>query len=99
MLYNILNSTCLSGSLATKRDSSEVFETLVVAAAMDWARCSQDVVGFLLLFPLRLGRDLPPISGTYRKEATERGASTIPIPIKNIATGETLQGILISIIY
>ena len=61
MLYNILKSTCLSGSLATNRASSDVFETLVVAAAMDWARCSQVVV-FLLLFPLRLGRDLPPIS-------------------------------------
>ena len=74
MLYNILNSTCLSGSLVTNRDSSDVFETLVVAAAMDWARCSQVVV-FLLLFPLRLGRDLPPISEhTFRNEDVERGA-------------------------
>ena len=74
MLYNILNSTCLSGSLVTNRDSSDVFETLVVAAAMDWARRSQVVV-FLLLFPLRLGRDLPPISEhTFRNEDVERGA-------------------------
>ena len=74
MLYNILKSTCLSGSLATNRASSDVFETLVVAAAMDWARRSQVVV-FLLLFPLRLGRDLPPISEhTFRNEDVERGA-------------------------
>ena len=45
----------------TNRDSSDVFETLVVAAAMDWARCSQLVVFFLFRL-LLLGRDFPPIS-------------------------------------
>ena len=57
-------STCLSGSLVTNRDSSDVFETLVVAAAMDWARCSQLVVFFLFRL-LLLGRDFPPISEQF----------------------------------
>ena len=48
----------------TNRDSSDVFETLVVAAAMDWARCSQLVVFFLLRL-LLLGRDFPPISEQF----------------------------------
>ena len=52
--------TCLRGSLLTILDSSDVFETRVLAASMDRALCSQDVVDFFFR-RLLLGPALPPI--------------------------------------
>ena len=55
-------ATCLRGSLLTNLDSSDVFETRVLAFSKDRALCSQDVVDFFFR-RLLLGPALPPIPG------------------------------------